>query len=143
MQERADKILVVKSKMRLFLLKDEKVLFEFPVVFGRNPIWHKECEGDGRTPEGIYTIDFKKEDSRFYKALRISYPNENDRAHATSKGLSPGGQIMIHGQRNGRAWATFWYQCFNWTQGCIALTNPDMEKVWQFVEIGTSIEILK
>ena len=139
--EMADHVLVVKSKKTLYLEKDGKVFASFPVVFGGNPKGHKEKEGDNRTPEGKYTIDEKKEDSGYYKALHISYPNEQDIAAAKAKGVKPGGKIYIHGQKNGYGWAARVTQSFNWTKGCIALTNANMKKVWDAVKEGTPIDI--
>jgi murein L,D-transpeptidase YafK len=139
--ETADSIIVNKSAHRLYLYKGGREFASFPVVFGGNPRGHKQQEGDGRTPEGVYTIDFKKENSAYYKALHISYPNSNDLARAQSQGVSPGGNIMIHGQKNGFGWAAFIAQNFNWTKGCIALNNEDMEAVWQAVNPGTTIDI--
>lgn len=137
----ADRVLVIKSKKMLYLQKEGKTFASYPVVFGNQPKGHKEKEGDGRTPEGQYIIDEKKEDSGYYKALHISYPNEKDIAAAKAKGVKPGGKIYIHGQKNGYGWAARVTQTINWTKGCIALTNKDMEKVWQAVNVGTPIEI--
>lgn len=139
--ETADRVLIVKSEKKLYLEKNGKVFASYPVVFGSNPKGHKEKEGDGRTPEGNYMIDEKKEDSAYYRALHISYPNEKDIAAAKAKGVSPGGKIYIHGQKNGYGWAARVTQMKNWTKGCIALTNHDMKKVWEAVKEGTPIEI--
>lgn len=139
--EKADFVLVVKSESRLYLLKDGEVLDEFHAVFGTSPKGHKVREGDEKTPEGLYILEHKKEDSAFYKAIRISYPNEQDIKRARQIGLSPGGNIMIHGQRNGFDWLSWLTQKSNWTDGCIALFNRDMDIVWQKVDEGTPIEI--
>jgi murein L,D-transpeptidase YafK len=139
--EKADFVLVEKSTKTLFLYKEGKLLDKFPVVFGANPVGHKEMEGDEKTPEGGYVLDYKKEDSAFYKAIHISYPNEKDIEHAKIKGVSPGGAIMVHGQKNRFGLAYFISQYFNWTNGCVALSNENMEHVWQAVEAGTRIEI--
>jgi murein L,D-transpeptidase YafK len=139
--ETADRVLVVKSEKKLYLEKNGKVFASFPVVFGSQPKGHKEKQGDGRTPEGNYTIDRKNDKIGFYKPLHISYPNEKDKAAAKAKGVNPGGRIYIHGQKDGYAWATRVTQSKNWTKGCIALTNPDMKKVWDAVNVGTPIEI--
>lgn len=138
-EEKADFVLVDKSDKKLYLLNKNKVIATFPVVFGGNPIGHKQQEGDERTPEGRYTLDYKKPNSSYYKAIHISYPNAQDIAHAKKRGVSPGGFVMIHGQRNGMGWASFLSQYFNWTNGCVALSNPDMEVVWKSVAIGTPI----
>lgn len=139
--EKADRVVVIKSTKTLSLYKGERLLGTYSVVFGANPVGHKQQEGDERTPEGQYILDFKKTDSAFYKAIHISYPNVQDMESAKKRGVSPGGSIMIHGQKNGFGWASFISQYFNWTDGCIALSNEDMDFVWHDVEAGTPIEI--
>ena len=139
--ETADHVLIVKSKKMLYLEKNGKVFASYPVVFGSNPKGHKEKKGDGRTPEGRYTIDKKNENVGYYKPLHISYPNEKDIVAAKAKGVDPGGRIYIHGQKNGYGWAERVTQAKDWTKGCIALTNKDMKKVWEAVKAGTPIEI--
>ncbi|MCF6364513.1 MAG: L,D-transpeptidase family protein, partial [Gammaproteobacteria bacterium] len=94
-----------------------------------------------RTPEGKYILDYKKSDSSFYKAIHISYPNETDKRRARMNGVSPGGQIMIHGQKNGQGSLSWLAQKFNWTDGCIAVTNAEMDEIWELVKAGTPIEI--
>ena len=133
---------VLKSAHRLQLLEDGKVVREFPVALGANPRGHKTREGDGKTPEGLYTLDYRKSDSAFHKAIHISYPNARDVASAKSRGESPGGQIMIHGQKNGLGWLGFVTQRFDWTNGCVALADQDMDTLWALVKEGTAIEIL-
>lgn len=140
--EIADSVLVEKSKHRLSLIKNGKSIAEYPVVFGGNPVGHKEREGDQKTPEGTYTLDSKNANSRYHKAIHISYPNAQDLANAQSKGVSAGGAIMIHGQKNGFGWASFVTQRTNWTAGCIALSDEDMDKVWNSISVPTKIEIL-
>lgn len=138
---KADHVIVSKPRKTLSLLHGETVLATFPVAFGANPLGHKQQEGDERTPEGSYRLDFKKADSGYFRAIHISYPNATDQADARRRGVSPGGFVMIHGQRNGFGWASFITQRFNWTNGCIALRNEDMAIVWEAVEPGTPIEI--
>jgi len=133
---------VLKSESKLQLLAGEKLVREFKVVFGDNPAGHKVQEGDERTPEGFYTLDYKKADSDFYKAIHITYPNAKDIASAKARGVNPGGQVMIHGQKNGLGWLDFISRHFNWTKGCVALSNADMDVVWALVKEGTPIEIL-
>lgn len=133
---------VIKNDHKLQLLSGEKLIREFHVVFGKNPKGHKMQEGDEKTPEGRYTLDYKKADSTFHRAIHISYPNAQDIAAAKARGIKPGGQIMIHGQKNGLAWLSFVSQRFNWTNGCIALSNEDMDIMWSLVKEGTPIEIL-
>lgn len=139
--EKADFVLVDKTDARLYLLKQGKVIKAYPVSFGRNPVGHKEKQGDGRTPEGEYRLDFKKSDSAFYKAIRISYPNQDDLKRARKKQVDPGGQIMIHGEKIGREWLTPMLKGVNWTNGCIAVTNSEMDEIWEAIEIGTGIKI--
>ena len=139
--KKVDLVLVDKSEKKMYLLSEGKQVKEYHVVFGPNPTGHKRQEGDGRTPEGKYVLDYKKADSSFYKAIHISYPNEEDKARARKMGVSPGGLIMIHGQKNGYGWLSLLMQRFNWTQGCIAVTNSEMDEIWQLVKVGTPIEI--
>lgn len=140
-QSKIDLVRVLKSERKLELVSGGKVLKEFKIALGSNPGGHKQQEGDGRTPEGIYTLDYKKSDSAYYKAIHVSYPNEVDTSSAKARGVSPGGQIMIHGQKNGLGWLSFISQRMDWTQGCVALSNDDMDMVWKLVDVGTKIEI--
>ena len=139
--EKADRVVVDKSAKLLSLYHGEKLLGSFSVTFGANPKGHKQREGDERTPEGHYLLDYKKSDSSYHKSIHISYPNASDIAAAKQRGEPPGGAIMIHGQRNGFGWAAFLTQQFNWTNGCIALRDDDMDKVWEAIDAGTPIEI--
>lgn len=139
--EKADMVLVIKSSSKLYLKKNGKIIKEYHVAFGANPKGHKQQEGDERTPEGKYFLDYKKKDSAFYKSIHISYPNEADKKRAKKSGVNPGGFIMIHGQKNGLGQLSFITQRFNWTDGCIAVTNSAMDDIWNSVNIGTPIEI--
>lgn len=139
--EKADRVLVEKGKRRLSLYRGDRLLVSFKVALGFDPVGHKQQEGDGRTPEGRYVLDFKKPNSAYYRAIHISYPNAHDRASARQRGVSPGGAVMLHGQPNGYAWAQAATQLRDWTLGCIALRNEDMEVVWQSVDAGTPIDI--
>lgn len=140
-EETADKVVVDKSGEKLFLYSGETVLAEYTVSFGANPNGHKQKEGDERTPEGTYVLDYKKEDSAFYRAIHISYPNTEDKKAAAARGEDPGGAIMIHGQRNWLGWLSPITQRFNWTDGCIAVTNGEMDEIWNRVPVNTPIEI--
>jgi murein L,D-transpeptidase YafK len=111
------------------------------VEFGANPIDHKAKEGDEKTPEGRYTLDYKKSNSAFYKSIHISYPNKEDKEQAKKLGVNPGGFIMIHGQKNGLGWLSSIAQLYNWTDGCIAVTNSEMNEIWEAVDPGTPIDI--
>jgi murein L,D-transpeptidase YafK len=139
--DQADMVLVIKSKSKLYLKKNGKILKAYHVAFGAHPKGHKQQEGDERTPEGIYSLDYKKADSAFHKSIHISYPNAADKKRAKKRGVDPGGNIMIHGQKNGWDWLAFVTQRFNWTDGCIAVTNSAMDEIWNSVHIGTPIEI--
>lgn len=139
--QKADLVLVIKSQNKLYLKKNGKILKEFHVVFGAHPKGPKEKEGDERTPEGRYILDYKNSHSSYYKSIHISYPNKEDIKKANKMGVNPGGEIMIHGQRNYFGWLSFIVQWFNWTNGCIAVTNSDMDIIWNSVDAGTPIDI--
>ena len=141
--QKADSVLVDKSEKKLYLIANGRPFKSYHVVFGANPAGHKQQEGDERTPEGKYLLDYKKDDSAFYKAIHISYPNQNDIENAKKRGVNPGGFIMIHGQRNGLSWLSFASKFFNWTNGCIAVTNSEMDEIWLAVDAGTPIEIVQ
>lgn len=139
--EKADLVVVEKSKNLLSLYKADRLLASYHVVFGGNPVGFKESQGDGKTPEGRYILDTKKSDSAFHKAFHVSYPNAEDVNRAKKLGVDPGGDVMVHGQKNGFGWASFISQSFNWTKGCIALTNDDIDAMWEVVDAGTPIDI--
>jgi len=138
-----DLLRCVKHERRLYALADGDVVMTFNVALGREPRGHKVREGDGRTPEGRYVIDAARHDSDYHLALKISYPNAEDRARARALGVRPGGQIMIHGldPAIGANWRER-HWVFNWTNGCIAVTDNEMEQLWNSVALGTPIEIL-
>lgn len=138
----ADRIVVVKSERRLYLMQDGEIARSFNVALGRVPRGHKVYEGDGRTPEGVYYLDARNEQSRFHRSLRISYPNVDDRRRAYALGRNPGGQIMIHGVPEELIHWGPDHSLFNWTEGCIAVTNTEIEMIWDSVELGVPVEIL-
>lgn len=138
----ADRVLVAKADKKLYLIKDGVSFLEFPIALSPKPRGHKHQQGDERTPEGSYTLDLKNEDSDFYKSIRISYPNQQDIQRAKFNGVDPGGEIMIHGTPNNATLPTSLIQRFNWTDGCIAVTNGAMDEIWAAVEAGTPIDIL-
>lgn len=123
------------------LFSSGELLKSYRISLGGDPIGHKVREGDQKTPEGKYILDLKNSDSAFYKSIRVSYPNAKDRENARKLNVSPGGQIMIHGQANGFGWLGGVLKYFDWTAGCIALKNAEMEEVWRLVEVGPPIEI--
>jgi murein L,D-transpeptidase YafK len=133
---KATRIHVDKSERILRLIHEGEAFRTYPVALGDSPRGHKLYEGDERTPEGLYLIDGRNPDSHYHLSLSISYPNSRDVARARSKGLEPGGQIMIHGtpDRDAR-------RPSDWTDGCIAVSNAAMEEIWQLVDEGTLIEI--
>lgn len=136
-----DSVLVNKSELKMYLLAKGEKVKEYSIALGANPKGHKQQEGDERTPEGKYFLDYKKSDSSFYKAIHISYPSVEDQAKAKERGVNPGGLIMIHGQKNGLGWLSWASQNFNWTNGCIAVTNKEMDEIWSLIKVGTPIEI--
>ncbi|MET0067000.1 MAG: L,D-transpeptidase family protein [Candidatus Thiodiazotropha sp.] len=136
-----DLVKVDKSENRMFLMDGERVVKQYHVALGGTPQGHKQQEGDQKTPEGDYTLDYKKDNSDFYRAMHISYPNARDKALADKLGVSPGGFIMVHGQPNGLGWFALLTQRFNWTKGCIALTNAEMDEFMAWVPVGTKIHI--
>jgi murein L,D-transpeptidase YafK len=138
---RADLVLIEKQERRLSLMSHGRVLRSYRVALGPNPVGHKLREGDGRTPEGRYVIDFRKPDSAYHRALHLSYPNAADRAAARRRNVSPGGMIMIHGLPNRYAAIGSAHVARDWTLGCIALTNEEIEEVWRVTPNGTTVEI--
>ena len=140
--QKADMVLVIKSESKLYLKRNGNILRTFHVALGENPKGHKQQQGDERTPEGRYILDLKKDDSAYYKAIRISYPNKTDRARARQLGVNPGGSIMIHGQKNGFGHLARITQRYNWTDGCMAVTDEEMDEIWRAVDVGTPIEII-
>ncbi|HTN34733.1 MAG TPA: L,D-transpeptidase family protein [Marinobacter sp.] len=137
-----DKVLVRKNERRLYLMNGDQVVKSYRVSLGENPEGHKLYEGDQRTPEGDYKLDWRNAGSSFHKSIHISYPNEEDRELARAWGLNPGGSIMIHGLPNQAGEMAFAYQGLDWTDGCIAVTNEEMDEIWQLVADDTPISIL-
>ncbi|PCM44187.1 L,D-transpeptidase family protein [Marinobacter sp. ANT_B65] len=136
------KVLVKKGQRRLYLMNGEEVIRSYRISLGDNPEGHKLFEGDQRTPEGDYTLDWRNSGSSFYKSIHISYPSKKDREMAENWGLNPGGSIMIHGLPNGSEDMAFAYTGLDWTNGCIAVNNQEMDEIWQLVNDGTPIRIL-
>lgn len=136
-----DRVLVLKSEHKLVLLKQGKELRAYPIALGRNPMGAKNRSGDGRTPEGIYILDSRNSRSGFHLAMHVSYPNQEDRKRAVAEGVEPGGDIMVHGIKNGLGWIGRYHRWVDWTNGCIAVTNPEMDQIWTAVPDGTPIEI--
>lgn len=139
----ADRVEVHKSSRVLKLIRSGEVVRQYQVSLGKNPYGHKEREGDMRTPEGDYVLNWRNPNSSFYKSIHISYPNEMDRARAETRGVSPGGLIMIHGLPNYISSPAVMreYQGKDWTEGCIAVQNHEMDEIWHAVRDGTPIRI--
>jgi murein L,D-transpeptidase YafK len=138
---RADRLLVEKQPHRLTLWRDGKTFRTYRVALGSQPHGDKECRGDHRTPEGVFTIDSHQPASGFHRALHVSYPDAAHRNAARRRGCDPGGQIMIHGIKNGFGWLGASHRATDWTDGCIAVTDPEIEEIYAAVPNGTPVEI--
>ena len=139
--EPADKVLIEKIERRLTLLSKGEVIKTYKIALGGNPVGPKERQGDNKTPEGTYIIDSRNRDSGYHLSLHISYPNEKDKMRAKELGVSPGGDIMIHGSKNGLSWVGAYHAEVDWTKGCIAVTDEDMEEIYKLVPNGAIVEI--
>jgi murein L,D-transpeptidase YafK len=140
-QEKATRILVLKKEHKMELFSGDKIIKTYTVALGRGGLAPKQRQGDHLTPEGLYQIDRRNSNSRFYRALHVSYPNETDRERARKLGVDPGGDIMIHGIRNGLGWLGSMQSTIDWTNGCIAVTDAEMDEIWNLVPDGTPVEI--
>ena len=139
--EPADRVLIEKKERRLTLLSKGEVIKTYKIALGGNPVGPKERQGDNKTPEGTYIIDSRNRDSVYHLSLHISYPNEKDKKRAKELGVSPGGDIMIHGIKNGLTWVGASHAEVDWTKGCIAVTDEEMEEIYKLVPNGTIAEI--
>ena len=133
--EQADRVLVDKSDRQLHLMRDGEVWKSYPIGLGFAPEGHKRRQGDGRTPEGDYILDWRNPKSQFHLSIHISYPDRKDKASAKERGVPPGGDIFIHGRHNPNGGRR------DWTWGCIAVTDAAMDEIWQLVPDGTPITI--
>lgn len=138
--QQATKIVIIKSDHSLALYHDQTKLQSYRVSLGSHS-GKKQQAGDRKTPEGLYVIDAKNASSRFHRAFHLSYPNAQDVARASKLGVDPGGDIEIHGQMNSFSWLGPLARHFDWTAGCIALTNAEIDAIWQIVPVGTPVEI--
>ncbi|MDX1369546.1 L,D-transpeptidase family protein [Pseudomonas sp.] len=136
-----DKVLLVKSERQLHLISRGETLKSYRVSLGKQANGAKRREGDLRTPEGIYWIDWRKTSEKYQLSLHISYPNARDQARAREQGVPPGGMIMIHGTPLDEEYPEWFFHTLDWTEGCIALKNDDMREIWNLVKDGTLIEI--
>ncbi|HEY5973337.1 MAG TPA: L,D-transpeptidase family protein [Geobacteraceae bacterium] len=137
----ADRILIEKNDRRLKLIARGEVIKTYKIALGGNPVGPKERQGDNKTPEGTYVIDSRNKDSRYHLSLHISYPNERDRKRARELGVSPGGDIMIHGLKNSFSWVGDAHTGVDWTKGCIAVTDEEIEEISKVAPNGTVVEI--
>ena len=140
--ERASKILILKSAHKLRLLdSDNNVVRAYPIAIGRGGLEPKQRQGDHKSPEGLYVIDGRKQNSQFHRALHVSYPNQFDRQRAKQLGVDAGGDIMIHGIQNGLGWIGPIHRIVDWTDGCFAVTDAEIEEIYAAVPDGTPVEI--
>jgi murein L,D-transpeptidase YafK len=136
-----DRVLVKKKDHKLLLMNRDAVVKSYSVALARGGLEPKQRQGDHKTPEGLYVVDSRNQTSRFHRALHVSYPNETDKERARKLDVDPGGAIMIHGLQNGLGWLGASQRLVDWTDGCIAVTDEQIEEIWRLVPNGTPIEI--
>jgi len=138
-----DRIVVVKKERRMYLYREGKIEGSFPISLGKNPVGQKQQKGDYRTPEGEFFIHRKLCSPKYYRSLCISYPRPEDMANAKARGVNPGGDITIHAQPkwNADGRGDSYTLARNWTQGCVAVTNSSMKKLWYAVREGVPVTI--
>ncbi len=139
--EKADRVVVVKQDRTLTLFRHGAILKTYKIALGGSPVGPKTRQGDHKTPEGIYTLDSRNAHSRFYRSIHISYPNAEDRRRAGKLGVPSGGDIFLHGLPNGFGWLGNTHRLKDWTDGCIAVTNDEIDEIWRTVPDGTVIEL--
>jgi len=137
----ADRVVVLKKERALQLVNQGRVIKTYKVALCGDPVGAKTQQGDHKTPEGIYVLDSRNAHSQFYRSIHISYPNATDRAAARRKDVSPGGDVFVHGLPNGYGWVGASHRLKDWTDGCVAVTNQEIDEIWQAVPNGTPIEI--
>jgi murein L,D-transpeptidase YafK len=138
---KVDRIVIEKNKRTLILLDGAKIVKTYRVALGGQPGGAKDRQGDHKTPEGIYSVDAKNPNSQFHKALHISYPSQGDRANARKLGISPGGDVEIHGLGSKWGWIGAKHRLTDWTDGCVAVTNEEIEEIYPLIKVGTTVEI--
>ncbi len=138
---RIDKVLILKKDRKLLLLSGDKEVRSYRVALGGEPVGPKTYRGDNRTPEGLYMIDGRNGGSHYHRSLHVSYPNAQDRARAKKLGKDPGGDVFIHGLPNGQGWIGKAHVLHDWTLGCIAVTDDEIDEIWKLVPNGTVVEI--
>ena len=141
-QQAVDKVIVIKHARTLQLLSHGQPVKTYKIALGTQPIGQKRRQGDHRTPEGVYVLDSRNAHSQFYKSIHISYPSQQDKAHAAAAHVSPGGDVFIHGLPNGYGAIGAAHRLRDWTDGCIALSNADMVEVWLLTPDNAPIDIL-
>jgi len=139
--QKADAILILKKDHLMELLAGGKVIRTYKVALGQGGLAPKVRQGDARTPEGHYSIDAKYTATHYHKALHISYPDAEDRKRAAKLGVSPGGSILIHGLPNGQGYVGAAHRLYDWTLGCVAVTDEEIDEIWELVPVGTPVEI--
>jgi len=137
----ADRVVMLKKERTRQLLNQGKIIKSYRVALGGDPVGPKRLRGDHKTPEGIYVFDSRNAHSQFHKSIHISYPNARDHAAARAKGVSPGGDVFAHGLPNGYGWVGSSHRVKDWTDGCIAVTNQEIQEIWKGVADGTPIKI--
>ena len=140
-QLHADRVVVLKRERILQLLSHGQVLKTYKIALGGEPVGPKTRQGDHKTPEGVYVLDSRNPRSHFYKAIHVSYPDAHDRAEARKNHVSPGGDVFLHGLPNGFKWVGASHRLKDWTDGCIAVTDEEIDEIWAAVKDGTTIEI--
>jgi murein L,D-transpeptidase YafK len=136
-----NRIVVEKSNRTLALMNGTKIVKTYKVALGGQPLGAKDRQGDHKTPEGTYSVDAKNPNSQFHKALHISYPSQADRANARELRVSPGGDVEIHGLGAKWGWIGAKHRLTDWTDGCIAVTNEEIDEIYPLIKIGTTVEI--
>ena len=137
----ADRVVVLKKERTLQLLNQGKIIKTYKVALGGDPVGPKARQGDHKTPEGVYLLDSRNAHSQFHRSIHISYPTAKERAAARAKGVSPGGDVFVHGLPNGYGFVGASHRLKDWTDGCIAVTNQEIDEIWDAVPHGTLIEI--
>jgi murein L,D-transpeptidase YafK len=136
-----DKIVIDKGNRTMTIMKDNGILKTYKVSLGGQPVGAKDRQGDHKTPEGLYVVDRKNPNSKFHRALHLSYPNTQDKARAAMLGVNPGGDVEIHGLGSLFGWVGSKHLLRDWTDGCIAVTNEEIDQIYPAVEVGTLVEI--
>lgn len=138
---KADWVVVLKQQRTLHLMSHGKILKSYKISLGSEAVGAKTREGDHKTPEGSYLLDRRNPKSKFYRSIHISYPSPQDAANAKRKGVPPGGDVFVHGLPNGFGWLGASHRQKDWTDGCIAVTDHEMDEIWRAVPDGTPIDI--